>query len=609
AVFFLLILLGNINLSQRARNIFIGIFFSLLIFISVSLFTGFDSMLFDSRFWLVSFAGFLGGPIGGGIAILIASVCSFFIGNYLAVPMIGGIILSGVIGIYLYSMKNKVTPKILFFAVYGIILSIIGSLVYFVISMVDPNAGFTIISVISVFPITTIVATVILGTILDHEISLDSKLSKISSEKTRNEELAFNDKLTNIPNRNAVIEKLKKLLNDKAPFFIAFMDLDNFKLINDTHGHAIGDEVLIAFSSMLKKQIEGRNAFCGRLGGDEFVIVLIAHTKPDCIDFFEAFVEDLTIPFQLEKLKALVNASVGIASYPEDASDLSSILKRADIVMYESKKSYGSNYTFYEKEMFYPFERKLKIEDRLRIADIESEFFIHLQPQISVSDSIPTGFEALLRWNNPALGHISPNEFIPIAESVGYISNLGKHVIDRACFSLNKLQEKHQREYKISINTSMYELSESGYIEFLMNTLKKYKIKPELFELEITERIMLEMDALIYDKINMLQKLGIKIALDDFGIGLSSIQLLKKVKFDTVKIDKEFVQILDKSDEDKKILAVIVDMLSVFKVNIIAEGVETTEQFNNIFKNKIKTVQGYYTGKPEDLYTLLERFK
>jgi EAL domain-containing protein (putative c-di-GMP-specific phosphodiesterase class I) len=175
-------------------------------------------------------------------------------------------------------------------------------------------------------------------------------------------------------------------------------------------------------------------------------------------------------------------------------------------------------------------------------------------------------------------------------------------VIENSCRAIAKLQNAHQKKYRISINTSSYELTETGYIDFLISTIRKYNISPEYVEIEITERIMLELNDAVYAKISMIKDLGIRIALDDFGIGLSSIQNLKKVSFDTVKIDKEFVQVLDKNTIDVKILTSIVDMLNVF-------GVDTKAQFTNVFKNRIKTIQGFYTGSPQDVYTLLKKYQ
>ncbi len=608
-ILFIIIISNKLSIKQPIKNIVFGIFFSILAIFSMHLSIIFtDGVIYDARFIITSFSGFLGGPISGVITIIASSLFRASLGGVGATAGIIGIVLSGAFGIFLNQFKNDTKRDLTYFSIYGILLSIICVSIFFMVPLPKDQMKQLTLQVLSTIPITTIFATIVIGMVIEHENNLRHIIKRIHSEKEQSEFLAYNDKLTGLPNRASVLTNIKKLISEKTSFHIAFMDLDNFKVINDTHGHSIGDEVLVTFANQLTISLTGKNGYCGRIGGDEFVLILIGHTRVECNTFFKTFIKTLQKTFILSKITTRINASIGIAKYPEDAKDISTILKCADIVMYQAKKTYGSSYRFYENEMYENFERKVKIEEYLRTSDFESEFFIHLQPYFVTGNLIPIGFEALLRWKHPILGNVSPSEFIPIAESIGSFASLGRHVIEKSCYSINKLQIAHNRKYNISINTSSCELLSKGYVEFLVDTIRKYNLQNSQVELDISERTITQKNDLIIKKLSMLQHEKFMISLDDFGIGLSALQILKELSFDTVKIGRSFVHLAQDNQIDKQILSGIISTINIFDSKIVAKGIENKEQYENISHNNIDYVQGYYTGYPEDLPSLIIKY-
>ncbi|MCK5812195.1 MAG: EAL domain-containing protein [Clostridiales bacterium] len=609
-ILFVIIISNKLSIKQSIKNVIFGIFFSMIAIFSMHLSNVFtDEVMYDARYIIISFSGFLGGPISGIITIITSSLFTMYLGGVGVLANIIGIILSGAFGIFLSFFKSETKRDFLYFSFYGVLLSIICVSIFFIIPLPKEDIKTLTLQVLSTIPITTIFATIIIGTVMEHENNLRRVIKKIHIEKEQNEFLAYNDKLTGLPNRASVLKNISNLISKKVSFHIAFIDLDGFKLINDTHGHLIGDEILIAFANQLSLGITGKNAYCGRIGGDEFVLVLIGHSAKECDEFFTSFIKILKKTYKLSKITTKINASIGIAKYPEDAKDMSTILKCADIVMYQSKKTYGTNYMYYEKDMYINFERKVKIEEYLKTSDIESEFSIHLQPYFIAKNPIPVGFEAFLRWKHPILGYIPPSEFIPIAESIGYFENLGRYVIDRACYSINKLQLAHNREYSISINTSSCELLSIGYVEFLIDTIRKYNLKNSQVELEISESIISQKSDVVIEKLEMLQHEKIMISLDNFGIELSAIQILRELSFDTVKIGRSFVYLAQNSQIDKQILSGILSTINIFDSKIVAKGIENEEQYKNITHNDVDYIQGYYTGYPEDLSSLINKYR
>jgi len=606
---FVIIFLNKLSLKPYITSIIYGIFFAIISFMAMFFSTEFSKgIIFDARFILTAFSGFLGGPISGIITIIFVSFMRLHIGGTGTLAGITAIILSGILGIY-YNKKKKVSsPSVFYFAIFGFFISI-ATIAPVILNPVSAALKLKIfINLLSIVPFSTIISSCIIGFSIAHEAKLNEVLKKVNMEKQHSDHLAFHDKLTSLPNRAYIMSKLKLLITSNIPFYISFLDLDNFKLVNDKHGHDIGDEVLISFSNLISSHLEGINSFYGRLGGDEFVIILLAHTKSECEQVFSQLKTKLEIPFQLSSMQTRINVSIGISSFPNDTTTLVNLLKYADIVMYECKKDFGTVYKFYQKDMFIQFERKLDIENSLRNADISDEFFIHFQPLISTTSNSPIGFEALLRWDNPLLGSISPYEFIPIAEDIGYITILGQFVIEQSMMAIKKLEIAHNKKYSIAINTSSYELSNIDYSKYLIGMLEKYDINPTQIEVEITERIILEMNNTISKNIEDLKSVGIRFALDDFGTGLSSVQSLKHLAFDIVKIDKEFIQIENQNILDKNLLNIIIDLLKIFDVKIVAEGVETKLQYDNIVNKGITIIQGYYTGRPESLDTIIKKY-
>ena len=380
---------------------------------------------------------------------------------------------------------------------------------------------------------------------------------------------------------------------------VMFLDLDRFKNINDSLGHVVGDELLQQVSTRLKSCIREGDTLA-RFGGDEFTLLLpkIAKGKEDVSKIAEKINEVLKDPFVVDNNELYVSASIGIAIYPRDGTNMDSLIKHADIAMYHVKDTGKNNYRFYSTDMTTPYFQNLSLETGIHKALENDEFHLMYQPQINIKNGEIVGVEALLRWDHPEHGSITPAEFIPFAEETGMIVKIGHWVLRNACAQLKHWRDIGLPEIRMSINMSARQLAEKGIVKHISGLLKDYNLPGHCLEIEITENtIMSDMDSVIH-KLKALSKKGVDIAIDDFGTGYSSLSYLHKLPIQTLKIDRAFIKEVNMKHTGNSIINTIVAMAKGLNLNVIAEGVETQQQLDYLVEIDCSEAQGYLFGKP-----------
>lgn len=416
--------------------------------------------------------------------------------------------------------------------------------------------------------------------------------------------MAYYDSLTGLPNRRYFEKKLKNALafsknSDKAnKGIVIFLDLDNFKNINDTLGHDVGDKLLKIIANKLKEVLRKEETI-SRFGGDEFLILQPnINTYEEAVESANRIIDIFKDLWILGEHKLYITPSIGITVYPDDGDDVNIILRNADTAAYDAKFSGKNGYKFFEKSMFDQVLRKTEIEKALREAVKNNEFELNYQPQIEVSTGRIVSLEALIRWKNPELGFVSPMEFIPIAEETGLIVDIGEWVIRTACKQNKEWKNKGYFYDTIAVNVSSLQLRQRGFIDLVKSVLKETGLKPEFLELEITESVLMESLEKSVAILNELRKIGVKTALDDFGTGYSSLNYLIKIPIDTLKIDKTFIDNVCTNYSQKSIIEGIIIIAHEMALDVVAEGVEVQEQLKILTDKKCDKIQGYFFSKP-----------
>lgn len=421
---------------------------------------------------------------------------------------------------------------------------------------------------------------------------------------------AYFDNLTSLPNRFLALDRLSQMLIEaernieKAA--VLFLDIDDFKKVNDTLGHEIGDKLLIKAAHRLQ-QVLRKEDTVGRLGGDEFIVLLRGLTDHnDALTITENLLETFRKPFKIDGRELILTTSIGVAMYPENGSSSSDLLRNADTAMYQAKALGRNTYSFFTNEMNIIIQRRLEIEEQMRGALERNEFEIYYQPQLDVKNKEIIGAEALLRWHNLALVNVTPDEFIPIAEHTGLIVPIGKYVIKQALCFLNQWQNIQHQKYTISVNLSPRQFRDNELLSFLKSTLTEENVNPESLELEITEGVLMSAQSYINEAVAEINELGIKLAMDDFGTGYSSISYLRQYPFDVLKIDRSFIQGITLNKADCDLVKAIIAMSHSLGLTVVAEGVETAEQLKLLEELSCNFVQGYYFSKPIPAQQLLD---
>ncbi|MCW8884372.1 MAG: EAL domain-containing protein [Motiliproteus sp.] len=442
--------------------------------------------------------------------------------------------------------------------------------------------------------------------VLLHYVSLFSDISKRKRDEEKIRHQANYDFLTGLPNRNLFIDRFSRAIQqsqrDQSRVALLFIDLDQFKYVNDTFGHPAGDQLLQQASQRLTEIMRSSDTVA-RLGGDEFTVLL---TQVDEItrveDVSGRILVELSKPYLIEKNEAFVSASIGVTVYPDDGTDVDSLLRNADSAMYRAKDSGRNMVHFFTLEMNEQAKRRRTLETALRQAISNNEMELHYQPIIDVASGHCCGAEALLRWNMTGKGIIYPDEFIALAEDTGLIVPMGEWILDTACSMAAAWQGSGSAEPYIAINMSSRQFQRDNVPEVLRRSLQKTSVSPKRITLEITESLLLADDKDTLSVLHELREMGINIAIDDFGTGYSSLSYLKRFPVSVLKVDRSFIRGLPGDQENAALVEAILAMASSLNLKVVAEGVETLEQYQFLKDRQCDMVQGFYFSKaiPEE---------
>ncbi len=414
--------------------------------------------------------------------------------------------------------------------------------------------------------------------------------------------MAHHDMLTSLPNRlffndrlqqaNAIARRSKKKVG------VLFLDLDRFKIINDTLGHSIGDMLLQEIADRLKTCVREVDTVA-RLGGDEFTIILSCiNSVEDAEMVADKVMKMMAQPFSVEENELFVTTSIGISIFPTDSDDSASLVKKADIAMYSAKAQGRNNYIFYDPKMDLNADRRLVLTNGLRRALDREEFRLHYQPKVDTVSGQITAMEALVRWEHPELGLIPPVDFIPIAEESGIIIPLGEWVMRRSCEQIRLWQQDGLPAVRVAVNLSGYQLQHRDFVQSVRKILEQVGLPGDLLEFEVTETVIMQNPDFAVAILNQLRDMGIHISIDDFGTGYSSLAHLKRFSVNTLKIDKSFVRDVESNSTDAAIASAIISMGNSLNLRVIAEGVETEGQLAFLKDRKCDEIQGYLFSRP-----------
>ncbi len=435
-----------------------------------------------------------------------------------------------------------------------------------------------------------------------HYIGISSDITNLKRSEERLEKLAYFDALTGLPNRFLFLDRLNQEIQaarrHQKKVALFFIDLDRFKHINDTLGHAAGDQLLVEIAKRVKGCLR-RTDTLARLGGDEFTIILTDVEQEEGIGGVAAHViHEVKKPVRLGENETFVGASIGISLFPDDGQTIEVLTKNADLAMYKAKEASGDTYQFFNEEMTIHSERRMSLETDLRHALENDEFTLHYQPKNDSKTGKLIGVEALVRWNHPRHGLVSPADFIPIAEETGLITTLGEWVLETACRQVLQWRQRGAPELRVAVNISGRQFQDKALLQRIQQILDEVGLPTDGLELEITESVIMDDVEKAVDILNQLRRMGIKISIDDFGTGYSSLAYLKKFPLHSLKIDQSFVRDLEEDSDDAAIVSSIISMAQGLSLGVVAEGVETQGQLDFIKNRACQQVQGYFFSKP-----------
>ncbi|GEM_PF-635496 len=438
---------------------------------------------------------------------------------------------------------------------------------------------------------------------ITHFVATGRDITERMQSQVQLEYMAHHDALTELPNRTLFLDRLKQALArarwHKRLAAVLFIDIDRFKNINDTLGHEVGDKLLQELSRRLKPCLRDGDTVA-RFGGDEFVILLDdLAAATDVRNLASKILDQLRPPFQTGESILHVTASIGISMFPADGEDSGSLLRHADIAMYRAKDMGRNNYQFYSAEMSARAFERLTLENNLRRALERREFLLYYQPQVNIQTGEVVGVEALLRWQHPEFGMVSPVEFVPLLEDTGLILPVGRWVLQEACRQLSEWHGQGWTNLRMAINLSSRQFSDETLLAAIENELSRHNLRPDLIELEITESTILQHHGEAIHTLESLRRLGARIALDDFGTGYSSLSHVQNFEIDTLKIDRSFVMDIPSDKADAAIAEAIVALGKGLGLNLIAEGVETEVQRDFLQALGCHVMQGYLFSRPQ----------
>lgn len=452
---------------------------------------------------------------------------------------------------------------------------------------------------------------------------LNQAVKQVTQAKDRMRQLAYYDSLTSLPNRQLFTEQLELLLKisrrEQSNIALLFLDLDNFKRINDSLGHTAGDMLLrevgarlsscIRDSDLISQCFDGESKIdVSRLGGDEFTVVLnkLDEVKTAGV-VAERLLESLQTPMLIDGHEIVITPSIGIALAPQDATSVKDLLKRADTAMYHAKTTGKNNYCFYSSAMKETSVGRLKLEADLRRAVERQEMTLYFQPQVNIETGEISGAEALIRWNHPEHGLVSPDRFIPLAEEMGLIVQIGAWTLLEACRQCKALQDQGLTLPKMAVNVSSLQFN-TAFIELVKQVLIETELEPKYLELELTEGVIMSNAKSSIQALHELKSLGCTLSVDDFGTGYSSLSYLSQFPLDELKIDRSFVVDYNKSENSASLVSAIIAMGKSLKLRMVAEGVDEEAQFHFLRDQGIQIIQGYLFSRPlpaKEFMTLL----
>ncbi|SDS99749.1 PAS domain S-box-containing protein/diguanylate cyclase (GGDEF) domain-containing protein [Paenibacillaceae bacterium GAS479] len=413
-------------------------------------------------------------------------------------------------------------------------------------------------------------------------------------------QMIYLDPLTGLPNRHLLHDRLKEAMDqaDESDLMIGimFLDLDRFKYINDTLGHTMGDLLLVEVSIRLRECVDKQDTV-SRQGGDEFIVLLPGTSQEDMTRKAQKILQTFSQSVLVGGQEMFVTPSIGLSLYPNDGNNRDTLIKNADTAMYRVKEQGKNNYQFYTSDMNEVVSRRMNLEIGLRKGIIKNEFTVHYQPQVDILSGTVVGVEALLRWQHPQLGLISPAEFIPLAEETGLIIPIGEWVLREACRQNKEWQDANLPPMRIAVNISTRQFQQSGFVEVVSRALNDTGLEPKYLELELTESIV-QNSVHAITIMHKLKEMGIFLSIDDFGTGYSSLSYLKLFPIDSLKIDQSFTRNLMEDAKDEALVHTIINMAHNLGLKVIAEGVETGEQLQYLLQRHCNEAQGYYFSKP-----------
>jgi diguanylate cyclase len=414
--------------------------------------------------------------------------------------------------------------------------------------------------------------------------------------------LAHHDVLTDLPNRILLLDRLNSAIELAArkgwQLALMFLDLDRFKHINDSLGHVVGDKLLQSVAERLLGCARHSDTI-SRQGGDEFVVLLpFIEQREDAALCAQKLIEALKLPHHITGHDIHVNVSIGISIYPEDGLDAEALMKNADTAMFCAKENRSNKFKFFEAEMNARAVHRHSIEASLHFALKRHEFMLYFQPKIELNTGMIVGVEALIRWHHPELGLVLPKQFVAIAEDCGLILPIGRWVLREACLHAQAWKQAGLPPITVSVNTSALEFQDTDFIKNISAILNETGLEPCYLELELTENVLMQDAEFANPVLQTLSELGVKLAIDDFGIGYSSLSYLKQFPINTLKIDQSFVQKMIDNPSDASIVSAVISLGKTLNLRVVAEGVETPEQQAFLVASQCDEAQGYYLGRP-----------
>ncbi|MFC6520744.1 putative bifunctional diguanylate cyclase/phosphodiesterase [Undibacterium arcticum] len=451
---------------------------------------------------------------------------------------------------------------------------------------------------------------------ISHYVGVFNDISTFKNYERQLRHLAQHDPLTQLPNRTLLQDRLSQAITYAIryghPVWVVFLDLDRFKFVNDSLGHKAGDQLLKTIAERLLLAVRDTDTVA-RLGGDEFVVVLSEHAGGSlCADILKRIMDAVASPLRLQEQQFFLTCSVGVAVYPDNGLNAETLIEHADLAMYRAKEVGRNNFQFYTPAMNAQVSERLRIESALRNALERDEFVLHYQPQVDLRTGRVVGMEALIRWRHPELGMVSPNRFISLAEETGLIIPIGAWVLRTACLQNKKWQRAGLGHFRIAVNLSARQFAQQDLTQSIADVLEETGLAPHYLDIELTESLIMTDVEHAVEILRSLKALGLQLSIDDFGTGYSSLSYLKRFPIDVLKIDRSFVHDITLDPDDAAIVVSIIALAHNLKLHVIAEGVETQEQFAYLKRHGCDELQGFYFSKPvpaEEFERLLREHK